>query len=41
VGGTNQWGVGHDSSFFWFELHRKQQILGLHRIGEVNMFMLG
>jgi hypothetical protein len=40
-GGIDQWGVGHDNSFFWLELHRKQQILGLHKIKEVNMLVLG
>jgi hypothetical protein len=29
------------SSFLWFELHQKQQILELSKIGEVNIHTLG
>jgi len=40
-GGINQQRVSHDSFVFWLELHRKQQILGWHKIREVNPLMLG
>jgi hypothetical protein len=39
-GGIDQWGVGCDNSFLWLELHRRQQILELHKIGGVNLFTL-
>jgi hypothetical protein len=40
-GGIDQWGVGHDYPFLGLELHRKQQILELHKIEKINLFMLG
>lgn len=33
--------VTHGSSFLWFELHWKQQILELCKIREVDLQMLG
>jgi len=40
-GGLDGWGgVGCDSFFPWLELHRRQQILELHKIGEVNLLKL-
>jgi hypothetical protein len=35
-GGIDQWGVDHDSSFLQFELHWRQQIFELCKIGEIN-----
>jgi hypothetical protein len=31
--------VGVDS-FLWLELHQRQQILELHKIREINLFLL-
>jgi hypothetical protein len=41
MGGIDQWGVNHDSSFLWLEPHRRQGIFELRKIREVNPFMLG
>jgi hypothetical protein len=40
-GGIDWWGVSCNSSFPWLELHWRQQILELHKIGEVNLLVLG
>jgi hypothetical protein len=40
-GGIDWWGVIYDRCVFWFESHQKQQILGEHKIKEVNLLMLG
>jgi hypothetical protein len=34
-------GVGCDNFFPWLELHQRQQIFELSKIGEVNMLALG
>jgi hypothetical protein len=30
-----------NSSFLWLDLHRRQQILELHKIEKINLLMLG
>jgi len=40
-GGIDQWGVGCSSSFFWLELHQRQQILELCKIEKVDLDTLG
>jgi len=41
MGGIDQWGVDHDGSFLCFEPHQRQQILELHKIGEINLLTMG
>jgi hypothetical protein len=37
----DRWDVGHNSSFLWLELHRRQQIFELCKIREVDLHALG
>ncbi len=40
-GGIDQWDIDRDSSFFWVELHQRWQIFEMHKVKEVNLFVLG
>jgi hypothetical protein len=33
-GGIDQWGVDHNNPFFFLELHQRQQILELRKLGK-------